>query len=79
MKGKFERDEILYLYFYLDGLFDWSCCIMLFKRLGYLIDIMLWDILILKFDRSYLLKIDILIKYVKWNKNFNLKIKNQNQ
>jgi len=37
---------------------------MLFKRLGYLIDIMLWDILILK-DISYLIKIDILIKYVK--------------
>ncbi len=62
--GEFERNEILYLCFYLDRLFDWSCCIMLFKRLGYLIDIMLWDIRILKFDISYLLKIDILIEYV---------------
>jgi hypothetical protein len=45
---------------------------MLFKRLGYLIDIMLWDILILKFDISYLLKFDILIEYVK-----RIKIKKQ--
>jgi hypothetical protein len=48
---------------------------MLFKRPGYLIDIMLWDILILKFDISYLLNFDILIEYVKWIKKKQKKTK----